>query len=206
MGVADIVLQYVQAAIWPVLIASAIWFFRRQIAELLSRLETFEGFGSRMAFNQANKGRADLTKKVKKEQGARMASAETATNGAMPSRPLPGKPIEIESLPGALKEARELAAANPVAAMEVAWAYVQMITGKALGEEPPRLVGGEVWRPEAALVGLGLSGTSAALYAELRRMGHLAVHKTQMGTSTVESYIESCATLVRDIEQLQQMS
>ncbi|WP_371648037.1 MULTISPECIES: hypothetical protein [unclassified Streptomyces] len=203
MGTANVVLQYVQAVIWPALIVAAVWIFRKQIGGLLTRLESFEGFGARMAFNQANKGRADLTRKVREEQETQLGGSDSGTSGRLPEEPHRGRKEE-ESPPDVLAQARELAATNPIAGMALAWSYVQTVAAEVLGEELPRLAGGEVWRPEAELVERGLTGLSAGLYTELRRMAHLARAKSDLSVSTVESYVESCATLVQEMRRLPQ--
>ncbi|MER5806676.1 hypothetical protein ABT143_00530 [Streptomyces sp. NPDC002033] len=209
MEIAELVLKYVQALVWPSVTVGCVWVLRHQIAEALkrmSRVETPAGSiefaaAARHALDEAEELTAATTQPegVQPEDGAPAGHSPEGTSGTIVN-------------PRRFREARHMADASPVGAIVSAWNELERVAW-ALINQHPELMPEPVHRGMAPRVldwrnmfqALGVSPEGLSLYRRLRELRNQAVHgklAADVGPAAARDFVESCLLLARELEQL----
>ncbi|MFD8144551.1 hypothetical protein [Streptomyces sp. NPDC059708] len=208
MEIAELVLKYVQALVWPGVTVGCVWVLRHQLAEALKRMSRVETPAGSIEFAAAAR---DVLDEAEELTGATVPSesAEPVSDDAGHGRE--GESASIVN-PRRFREARHMADASPIGAIVSAWNELERVSWALIGRHPelmpepvhrgmtPRWLD---WRN--LFQALGVSPDGLSLYGRLRDLRNRAVHgrlSDDVGPAAARDFVESCLLLARELEQL----
>ncbi|WP_208884958.1 MULTISPECIES: hypothetical protein [unclassified Streptomyces] len=204
--IAELVLKYVQALVWPGVTVGCVWVLRHQLTEALKRMSRVETPAGSIEFAAAAR---DVLDEAEELTGVPSESAEPASGDARHGHE--GESASIVN-PRRFREARHMADASPIGAIVSAWNELERVSWALIGRHPelmpepvhrgmtPRWLD---WRN--MFQALGVSPDGLSLYGRLRDLRNRAVHgrlSDDVGPAAARDFVESCLLLARELEQL----
>ncbi|MCX5362891.1 hypothetical protein OG864_29775 [Streptomyces sp. NBC_00124] len=195
MEVAELVLKYVEALVWPMVTVGVVWGLRDHIQGAITRMTRLETPAGSVEFTtDAREVRSDA------EELAATTESDESTGG----------PTEQEEVPrfGAFQEAWDVAEASPIGALVSAWLLLESISTQAIDERggPPA-----EWRSRPpqptrlieALAKLGLSPRAVSVFHDLRQLRNRALHGLDAVTPpAARDFVESARYVAREVYTL----
>ncbi|MFF5001583.1 hypothetical protein ACFY3G_02035 [Streptomyces phaeochromogenes] len=194
MEVAELVLKYVEALAWPIVVVSVVWGLRDHIQGAFTRMTRLETPAGTIEFaTAAREVRSDA-----EELGAASDGGESADEP------------EEEAVPrfGAFQEAWDVADASPIGALVSAWLLLESISSQAIDERggPPAEWGSRpptIPRVIEALAKFGLSARAVSVFHDLRQLRNQAIHGKDVVTpQAAKDFVESARYVAREVFML----
>ncbi|XXZ49898.1 hypothetical protein AAGT00_16505 [Streptomyces cavourensis] len=211
MEIAELVLKYVEALVWPLVTIGLIWGLRRHIGGAIGRMTRLETPAGSIEFAMGAREVRDEAEELA------AATAERRESGAEPgpeaTAPDPEETSRISYGPSGFeefREARHMVEASPVGAVIGAWNTLQRLSMDVLQRHPDAMPaffrpgmpvpGHEVGR---ALAKVGMSERAVDVFDRLRKLRNTAVHGMEAVTPTAAlDFVDSCLVLARELDEL----
>ncbi|MFD3936155.1 hypothetical protein ACFWSF_04775 [Streptomyces sp. NPDC058611] len=208
MEIAELVLKYVQALVWPGVTVGCVWVLRHQLSQAIRRMSRVETPAGSIEFAAAARDALDEAEELT-GAAAPSESDEPASDDVGHGRE--GGSGSIVN-PRRFREARHMADASPIGAIVSAWNELERVSWALIGRHPelmpepvhrgmaPRWID---WRKMFQTLGVSPDGLS--LYGRLRDLRNQAVHgrlSDDVGPAAARDFVESCLLLARELEQL----
>ncbi|MFF4100550.1 hypothetical protein [Streptomyces sp. NPDC001903] len=191
MQIAEMVLKYIEALVWPAITASLAWLFKGELQRMFSRVTRLETPAGAMDF--AAEARA-----VHEEAAEIEAPADNDGSGEE-------QPARAPRFSSVIDEAMEILDTSPDAAVLLGWRHVEVTYRRVLSgnyslqDAPFVPVGTAIQR----LSELGLPGTSSSLILRLSSMRNRVAHgDASVLPGAALDYLESCELVSRQLETL----
>lgn len=191
--VAELVLEYVKALVWPLVTVGLVWMLRNQIQAAFTRMTRLETPAGSIEFTSD----AREVRNEAEELAPTTAPEDSATGDAAD---------EAVSRFGVFQEAWETADTSPIGALISAWLTLEAICDQTLNEanalpRPERFLT-SILRVNA-LVDLGLSPQAASVFQNLRDLRNRAVHGGDVVTpAAAKDFVESARYVARQVYML----
>ncbi|MGV9251369.1 hypothetical protein [Streptomyces sp. NPDC003697] len=193
METAKIVLAYVEALTWPVMVVGLVYLLRTHLAGLIGRLSMIS----------TPAGDLEFAADVNQVHNAVVEAVSEQNSSQNPGDSRSGVRYDGQDL-GAFDALRDVAASAPDAAIMAAWRRVELRLSEA-----HCLVRGTSWNNVAArrvfpitprrwtedLVAAGLDADVAEIIAELVSLRNRAAHSHDVSGISALEYVESCAVV-----------
>ncbi|WP_411088419.1 hypothetical protein [Streptomyces sp. 061-3] len=191
VDVAELVLKYIEALVWPLVTVVLVLALRGHIQQAFTRMTRLETPAGSIEF-------ATDAREVRQE-------AEGLAQPEATQREEPHPAEDDGSRLGVFQEAWDVATVSPIGAVISAWLVLEEICRATLQQKdampvsrlrniPPRLA-----ELIAALEGIGLSSRSAAIFNDLRSLRNQAVHGDVVTPAAARDFVETCRFVAREV-------
>lgn len=213
--IAELVLKYVEALVWPVATVALVWRLRHTIKKAIARLSRLETPAGTMEFAEEARDVREDSEEI----------TEAAATGAQDMDLEPGmsaaEPVAREEFTRVVREqlrnqrwgifagAMDVADASPVGAVVTAWTTLEALClrvarelGWPTGSERAEDGKIRVFTALGALHRLEVSHETLGIYRRLRRLRNAAVHDPgSVGGKAARDFVRSCQTVADAIQE-----
>ncbi|WP_158720969.1 hypothetical protein [Streptomyces sp. NRRL S-241] len=159
MDVAELVLKYIEALVWPAVVLVLAWSFRRHLKRAFGRMTRLETPAGAIEFAED----AARTYEEVEVSGTIQASVEGAVYGGTLMHSAVGHTRERDA---AINQALELIATSPDSAVMIAWRAVEMALRKATPQLPRDVQSPRVYNTSTTIMALRQHGLLAPHIAD----------------------------------------
>ncbi|MER7721091.1 hypothetical protein ABTX99_29875 [Streptomyces flaveolus] len=184
MAVAELILKYVEALVWPLVTVGLVWILRGHIRAAFARMTRLETPAGAIEFASDARDTRNEAEELAASSGAEVPTGPTTEDE--PSRF------------GVFQEAWDTADVSPIGALMTAWLLLESMTKRALDERnalpPPRRPGAVLSPIDIidALARLGLSQRAISVFQDLRQLRNRATHGLEQVTpAAARDFVES---------------
>ncbi|MFE1731682.1 hypothetical protein ACFW6X_16195 [Streptomyces bacillaris] len=216
MEIAELVLKYIEALVWPLVTLTLVWGLRSHIGRAFGRMTRLETPAGAIEFEtDAREVRdeaeelATATERSQREPqpGVEEPSTREEVVTGEEMRRTPSWPSGYEDF----REARRMIEASPVGAVVTASNALERIAADALRRHPDA----EGYRPLSSRSGrlptmgdlvrglahVGLSDSAVRLFERLNMLRNEAVHGRTVTPSAAFDFVDSCLLLARQLDE-----
>lgn len=197
MEVAELVLKYLEAVVWPLVVAGLGWTLRDQLRSAFARVSRLETPAGAIEFSSDARETRTEAEELATENNREESAAGRSTE-------------DSSSRFGVFQDAWDMADASPIGALITAWLLMLSISKRALAERDalpqrrrsviPEPLPNEIIE---ALAQLGLPPRGVSVFHNLRQLRNRALHGLEVVTpAAARDFVESARFVTRQVYTL----